>query len=88
MIPQLEPLAAVIDDAHCLDFLPTGHLSYGLGDVRTFPLGLLEIEAAPGDLAIADAHDRHPAFVQRRPILLGSAPDPFAPLLLSHDGEA
>jgi hypothetical protein len=39
-------------------------------------------------LAIADAHDRHPALIQRRPILLSSAPDPFAPLLLSNDGEA
>jgi hypothetical protein len=60
----------------------------GLGDVCTFPFGFLKIQAAPGDLAIADAHDRHPAFFQRRPILLGPAPDPFAPLLLSNDGEA
>jgi hypothetical protein len=71
-----------------LNFLPTGHLSYGLGDVRAFPFDFLKIEAAPCDLAIADAHDRHPAFVQRRPILLSSAPDRFAPLLLSNDGEA
>jgi hypothetical protein len=71
-----------------MTLLPTGHLSLGLGDVRTFPFVFLKIEAAPGDLAIADAHDRHPALIQRRPILLSSAPDPFAPLLLSNDGEA
>jgi hypothetical protein len=59
-----------------------------LGDVRTSPFGFLEIRASPGDLAIADAHDRHSAFLQRRSILLGPAPDPFAPLLLSNDGEA
>ena len=71
-----------------MTLLPTGHLSHGLGDVRAFPFDFLKIEAAPGDLAIADTHDRHPALIQRRPILLSSAPDPFAPLLLSNDGEA
>src|SRR4029450_11364936 len=71
-----------------LDFLPTGHASHRLLDVRAFPFGFLEIEAPPGDLAIADAHDRHPAFLQRRPILLGAAPNPFPPLLSSNDGQA
>ena len=76
-------------DFWCLDFLPTGYASHGLRDVRTFPFGFLEIQAPAGDLAIADAPDRHSAFLQRRPILLlCPAPDPFAPLLLSDDGEA
>jgi hypothetical protein len=75
-------------DFWCLDFLPAGHASHGLGDVCTFPFGFLQIQAPPRDLPITDAHDRHPALVQRRSVLLGSAPDPFAPLRLSNDGEA
>jgi hypothetical protein len=75
-------------DFWCLDFLPTDHASHGLCDVRTFPFGFLDIKAPPGDPAIADAHDYHPAFLQRGSVLLGAAPDPFAPLLLSNDGEA
>ena len=75
-------------DFWCLDFLPAGHASHGFCDVRTFPFGFLQIQAPPGDLAIADAHDRHPAFLQRRPVLLGPAPDPFPPLRLSNDGQA
>ena len=78
----------MIYDAHRLELIPTGHASHGLGDVRTFPFGFLKIQATPGDLAIADAHDRHTAFLQRRPILLGPAPDPFTPLLLPNDGVA
>jgi hypothetical protein len=75
-------------DFWCLDLLPTGHATNGLGDVRTFPFGFLEVQAPPGDLAIADAHDRHSAFLQGRSILLCPAPDPFAPLFLSDDADA
>ena len=78
----------MIYDAHRLELLPTGHASHGLGDVCTFPFGFLKIQAAPGDLAIADAHDRHAAFLQGRPILLGPVPDPFTPLLVPNDGVA
>jgi hypothetical protein len=46
-----------------LDILPTGHAAHGLGDVCSFAFGLLEVQAAPGDAAIADAEDRHPALL-------------------------
>jgi hypothetical protein len=50
-------------DFRCLDFLSPGHASDGFRDVRTLPFGFLDIQAPPGDLAIADAHDDHAAFL-------------------------
>ena len=50
-------------DFRCLHFLSPGHASDGFRDVRTLPFGFLDIQASPGDLAIADAHDDHAAFL-------------------------
>jgi hypothetical protein len=71
-----------------LEILSTGYAAHRLGYACSFAFGLLQIQTGPGDPAVADAEDRHPAFLQRRPVLLGPLPNPLGPLFVANNRDA